>query len=188
MPAACASAEKPYRRREPEQRLLHQVTAAAPQHLVLETGDLIVVHLSPPSGYLSETTSKSEHANALGPANHDDARNLRGGPNSMSATSNRILVVFTNEGFTQDAAAFVHSSDDASCPFAAHLQVIQQSRLWRPENCGGFTCDAFSALDRGASWQGVGSGYGVNHPWPSLIPGAKDDWSVTLSSFGAANP
>lgn len=162
-----------------------------PQGLVVETDDIIVVHLSPPAEYVSETTSKSQFPRGeLAPTNHDDAWDLRGGPNGLSASASRVLTVVNQEGALLDAAAFTHPTDGASSTYVAHLQVVQEAGLWLPDNCGGVACDALStpgAMEVGASWSGVGGGQSISRAWPPLVPGSKEDWSVVPSSFGAPN-
>jgi hypothetical protein len=174
------------------------VVLATLPDVTVTAGDLIVIHLNPSAAAgaapASETTSKSEYANAMFGANYDGAWDIHGGVTGLTF-NHRVVDVVDSGAATLDAVPFVLTtagSPPASFPSA--LQAIQAAGNWLPADCGGLPCDYVtvpSAVDVSVQYDGVGTtptGNSVSRK-PGSDSKQKSDWNAAgAQSFGAANP
>lgn len=164
--------------------------ATFPEVAVL-AGDIIVVHLNPPTSMTaSETTAKNQFPKSGTPSNYDMAWDFKGGTTGI-AYSSRVLLVKDALGTIQDAIPF--ASGTAPNDFPTHLQAIQNAGLWLPANCGGAPCTGSSsptAAQVSANWTGSATtptGNSVRRI-SATDTDTRNDWAVGAQSFGAPNP
>ncbi|MBL9015411.1 MAG: hypothetical protein JNL83_14600 [Myxococcales bacterium] len=156
--------------------------------LVVNTGDLVVVHFNPPTGVTTELTTQTACADA---ACYVGAWDVNAGTTAITY-SRRVLAVVDPYGDNQDVAAF---SDLGTSPstYPAQVQAVQTSGDWLPPSCGGAPCtDATSpsANDVSVDWRGAGTGPGnasVQRD-SSIDTDTKVDWRVLPGTIGVANP
>jgi hypothetical protein len=161
-------------------------------------GDLIVVHLVPATATgaapASETTSKTQYANAMYSANYDGAWDFLGGTTGLSY-SNRVLEIDAPGGVVLDALPVVLSSSaNPPAAFPGTLQALQSAGLWLPPDCGGMLCTYTStptAVSISVDYLGAGTtptGNSISRK-PGMNTKQKSDWNAAgPQSFGLPNP
>ncbi|CAM4392267.1 MULTISPECIES: chitobiase/beta-hexosaminidase C-terminal domain-containing protein [Myxococcus] len=161
----------------------------------VSTGDIIVIHLNPDRVTLgwdapaSETTSRAEYPRSQYAANHDTAWDFQGGTTGIFP-GNRVLRIRDTFGTTQDALAVIETND-AFANYPTMLQSLQAEGQWWPADCSGVPCDYPDAWDVSVDWTqafgtpGLATSLGRNGQGDT---DSASDWSVSMSSFGYANP
>jgi hypothetical protein len=157
--------------------------------LSVATGDLLVIHLAPGAGIVTETSTKDGCSDA---ACYAGAWDVAGGATGIADTT-RILVLETALGDVLDAVPFTDGSTTGAGTFLADLQTLQALGLWLPADCGGDLCTLTTttptALEISVDWSGMGTA--VTGPSVRRTAAADTDlaadWAVGTSSFGAAN-
>jgi hypothetical protein len=155
------------------------------------TGDLVVVHLTPAiDPATSETLAKNQLDSATYAQNYDNAWDVRGGNNGLTAT-NQVITIRNPGGTYVEGIAFSTMGAAASAQgFIDSLAFLQAQGLWLPADCGGVPCtDATvpSAKGVSASWSGVGTTPAGNSCQRIGVTNDASSWSVTTSTFGAGN-
>jgi hypothetical protein len=152
------------------------------------TGDLIVVHLNPDAGLISETTSKTD---CFDPACYAGAWDVAGGTTGI-AHSDHALTVNAASSNLNDAVPFGVPAGADRTGFPPDVQTLQGAGEWIPADCGGAPCDYTTTptvLDVSVDWSGASSTTGANSAARNSNgdTNQKSDWSVGASSFGALN-
>jgi hypothetical protein len=169
-----------------------EVLAAFPDVLV-QAGDIIVVHLSPIDMVeLSETMAKNELSTAGYYATAWDFVGVLAKPLSFS---NRVLELDGPGGIHLDAVPFVLSnSGNPPAAFPTALQALQAEGNWLPADCGGMLCTYAStptAVAISADYLGCGTTATANtiSRKPGMITKMKSDWNTAgAHSWGLPNP
>nr|WP_228530782.1 MULTISPECIES: chitobiase/beta-hexosaminidase C-terminal domain-containing protein [Myxococcaceae] len=165
------------------------VVATLP-NVVVAAGDLIVVHLAPIAGEVTETTSKSQ---VQVPTFYDTAWDVVGGTTGLTY-GNRVLRVKDPSGTTQDAVPLIVTTGTPASAFPAQLQAAQAEGLWLPTDCGGALCTYTSTPS--ASTVSVNM-TGLTNTTASSVrristtdSNTLSDWvsATTGASFGLPNP
>jgi hypothetical protein len=162
---------------------------------VVAAGDIIVVHMTPPAGYASETTAKDQFPQSGTTINYDTAWDF-GGAAAGITFSSRLIVVKDSVGTIQDGVSFARNSGTPPGAFPGNLQALQAAGHWLPADCGGAPCDFSStptALQVSADWTAVPTG--TVTPASNTVrrisatdTNTMDDWAVGASSWGLPNP
>jgi hypothetical protein len=148
---------------------------------------LILVHLAPPAGVVTETDTKSQCSDAVCAA---AAWDVAGGSTSIAGTS-RVLALVGPDGAVASAVPFTNGQL-APASFDGELASIQALGLWHPTNCGGAPCSASSTPTSeqvSASWSGVGTslaGASVQRLEGAFSDSAAD-WTVKTQTLGFQN-
>lgn len=157
--------------------------------VTVAAGDLVVVHLSPAAGVVTETSAKGD---CTDPACYSGAWDVAGEAVSISDTT-RILTVLSPLGVITDAVPFTDGSTAGTGgSYLSDLEQLQLLGLWLPADCGGDVCSFTttpSALAISVDWSGMGTaptGDSVRRI-STTDTDAASDWAVGPSSFGAAN-
>ncbi|MFY0571408.1 chitobiase/beta-hexosaminidase C-terminal domain-containing protein [Archangium lansingense] len=161
-------------------------------NITVAAGDIIVVHLTPAAGDLSETTGKAQYPATY---NYDTAWDVVGSATGLGAASNRVIRMKDAAGNTQDAVPFV-APGQTTTQYPGQLQAIQAEGLWLPANCGGAPCTyttAPTAVEVGVIWSGLASsttGKSMQRLAGGVDTNQASDWSSSSasSSFGLPNP
>jgi hypothetical protein len=158
-------------------------------------GDIIVVHMTPPAGYASETTARDQFPQSGTSINYDTAWDF-GGLAAGITFSSRLVVVKDNVGTIQDGVPFARTNATPPGAFPGNLQALQAVGQWLPADCGGTPCTLTStptALDVSADWTTVPTGTVTTasntvRRVSATDTNTKDDWAVGASSWGLPNP
>jgi hypothetical protein len=168
-----------------ELNLTGAVTLASFPAIIVATGDLIVVHMTPTAGEITETTSKQD-CSALTCFNA--AWDIAGAAVNIPF-SNRILVVRGPGGIIDAVPFFV--TGNTTTTFPDDLQALQAAGYWLPADCSGSPCTYAStptATDVSVDWTGSTSSNSVQRK-PTADTNTKGDWNpVGAPTFGSANP
>ena len=169
-----------------EQDITSAVVLATLPAINVAQGDLIVVHLTPPSGVTNETSSKTSCANA---ACYPGAYDVRGAAVGITY-SGRVLVVRAPNTTIEDGVSFYRQGSTSPGSFPGELMALQAAGHWLPANCGGPCNTVMLAEGVSADWNGCGttetgaSAYRKGN----ADTNTKNDWAVGTQSFGAPNP
>ncbi len=174
---------------------LRQAPSSAPivlatlPNVTVSAGDIVVVHLFPPSG-VTETASKTQCVNLACYAGAWDVA----GNNFAVTYLNEVLTVSSEQGAVLDGIAFVRPSQGSTTTpaFRTDLGYLQSIDAWLPADCGGFACTDLttpSAMTVSADWDGVGTTATGDTAQRSgdADTNTDADWTVGLPSLGAAN-
>ncbi|WP_224369117.1 Ig-like domain-containing protein [Hyalangium versicolor] len=177
-----------------QQDINSATTLATLPNVTVATGDIIVVHMTPPNGYASETTAKNQFPASGTAINYDTAWDFAG--NAAGITySNRVLLIKDAVGTIQDATPFVKT--DVTTPpsgFPANLQAIQAAGLWSPADCGGALCTYTTtptAQAVSADWTtatGTSRTSNTVRRISATDTNTGADWAVGAQSWGLPNP
>lgn len=170
-----------------EQDITTKVVLATLPAITVATGDLIVVHLTPPAGVTDETASKATCVNA---ACYAGAWDVRGGTTGITY-SGRLLVVRAPNSTILDGVAFYRMGTTSPAGYPAELMALQGAGAWLPANCGGNPCNTVLLAESiSADWNGTGTaatGASVARKGNADTDKAAD-WGVGVHSFGLTNP
>jgi hypothetical protein len=169
---------------------LAATTLATLPAISVASGDLIVVHLVPPPGVVSETSSPSECTHA---ACYAGAWDVAGGATGMTYTNQVLAVRAPGTRTIQDAVAYVRPPN-APVGFLGALQHVQGQGQWLPASCGGAPCtytSVPSATSISFDWTGLGAtvaGTSAQRRAGGLDTHGASDWRTGASTFGLVNP
>jgi hypothetical protein len=162
--------------------------------VVVATGDLIVIHMTPAGGtVLAETTAKDQHQTS---ENFDGAWDFFGTPDVIG-DDNRILVLRDPAGEVDSLVPFFRPdiADPARTFFPGDVQAAIDAGLWN-ETCVPAPCTYSSNLDDvTVTWTGLGDtreGASVSRKPGGVNEKKRSDWqdvpeSAPLNTFGAPN-
>ena len=149
-------------------------------------GDVVVVHLTPPAGYASETLAKDQFASAGTPANYDTAWDVKGASTGLGP--NTVVAIRDVAGAFIEAVPFSDGSTPAAASsFLQSFTYIQASGFWLPADCAGAPCTGTSvpsAQSISASWAGIGNTPSGNSVQRVASNKLATDWVVGPSTFG----
>lgn len=151
-------------------------------------GDFVVVHLNPPAGLTTETSSKTQCA-------HDDCYNgvyfdgtawdVAGVPTTLPLDS-RVLLLRSAQGTVDHAVPFsMRDPAKASAGFLDDFAALQAAGLWT-DFCGGHACTLSEAVYKSAFWDVQGSMSAQR--WGDRAGTSARHWTQGASTWGAANP
>ncbi len=170
-----------------EQDINTKVVLATLPAINVATGDLIVVHLTPPIAVTDETASKTTCINA---ACYTGAWDVRGGTTGITY-SGRLLVLRAPNSTILDGVAFYRMGTASPGTYFGELMALQGAGAWLPANCGGNPCNTnLLAESISADWNGTGTtatGASVARKGNADTDKAAD-WGVGVHSFGVTNP
>jgi len=156
-------------------------------------GDLIVIHLAPIAGPISETTSKAD-CTFSPPQCYSNAWDVQGGATGITY-SDRVLAVLDAAGNVMDAAAFALPAVVVPSTFPDAVAYIQSLGQWLPADCSGSPCTASSipsVVQISADWTGLGNsattGNSIARSGSAVDTNQAADWRVGANTFGAGNP
>jgi hypothetical protein len=169
--------------------------------LVVETGDIIVLHVDSgddkcnPTGSVSEAVAKDEQANSAHDANYDSAYDWYTDVEGLIATNN-VITIYNSLGVVVDAVLVTKDATGSAAAVASETQAAELAKLgeWLTVEgtvpAGGFVDESFNA-NAVAGLKAAGSSAKEG---PSIQrngsndSNSKADWFVVNSSFGVANP
>lgn len=170
------------------------VTLATFPNATVAAGDIIVVHINPPTGYVSETTGKTQFPTSGTAINYDTAWDFGGGTTGITYSA-RLLLMKDAAGNIQDAASFGRTDGTPPAAFPANLQALQATGQWLPVDCAGNPCSLTtvpSALDVSADWTGMPTNAtaasNTVHRITATDTNMRADWGVGTPTWGAPNP
>ena len=165
--------------------------------VIVQAGDLIVLHFSPNATELAaghETTAKDQHAVGTYYAGAWDFLALNNnGMNNLALTfSNRVLELDGPGGVFLDAVPVVLTGQSPAA-FPTVLQALQTAGRWLPADCGGQLCTYMStptAMDISVFYDGSGNSATGNtiQRKPGQMTMMKADWkAASAHSWGLVN-
>lgn len=154
-------------------------------NVVVAVGDLIVVHLTPAAGVMTETGAKTNCIDASCYAGAWDVR----GENVGIAVNNRVLSILGPDGTTiQDAAPFVVPSlSSPPAAFLTTLNYIQSQGAWLPADSGGVPTTYSTtpgAVTISVDWSGASLTNTVKRS-SALDTDNNTGWTLSASTMGA---
>jgi hypothetical protein len=182
-----------------QQDINSAVTLATLPNTSVAAGDIIVVHIAPPTGYVSETTGKAQFPASTTAINYDTAWDFGGGTTGITY-SGRLIIIKDSAGAIQDAVPFVRAGETATAPppaaFIGNLQALQTASQWLPVDCAGNPCTLTtspSAVEVSADWTGLPTANSTTTSnTAQRITGSdtnmKADWGVGAPTWGVLNP
>ena len=177
-----------------QQDINSPVTLATFPNASVAAGDIIVVHMVPPAGYVSETTSKTQFPTSTTAVNYDTAWDFGGGTAGITYSS-RLVLVRDPAGAIQDGVSFANTVGTPPGAFPGNLQALQAAGQWLPVDCAGNPCTLTtspSALEVSADWTGMTTNSTPASNTVHRITGndtnMRADWGVGASSWGVINP
>jgi hypothetical protein len=172
-----------------QMRFTSPLVLATLPDLAVSAGDLILVHLNPLPGWITESASRGDCTDASCVAS---AWDVRGNATSIPFTTG-VLLVRAPDGTVQDGVSFT-TGGSINPNFATDLQSLQALGLWSPADCGGSLCTLTStptALDISASWAGSAnnaSGSSIGRHPNAQDTNSASDWQIEFATFGGPNP
>jgi hypothetical protein len=160
-------------------------TLATLPDVVMQTGDVIVLHLYK-TGTPASTTETSSKTDCSDASCYAGAWDVNGGSGKEIGNSARVLTIRDKSGVVQDTMAF-YSTNIAN--YSAELAAAQSIGQWKPANCGGAACDDSNAktlMVPGTGLQSTTAGKSFVRSSATDTDSASD-WSVAASSWGVAN-
>jgi hypothetical protein len=162
--------------------------------VVVNTGELIVIHLNPDrvtpntDAPASELTSRTQYPQSLYASNYDTAWDFQGGTVGIG-TGNRTLRIRDSFGVTQDAIAVI-SPTNTFAGFLTQLQGLQTEGQWAPLNCNGEPCTYASfptAYDISVNWAPAFVTQGKDTTVSRIVAidtDRREDWTTGTASLG----
>jgi hypothetical protein len=161
--------------------------------VIAATGDLIVVHLTPPAEIVSETSSKAECTSTDCYAGAWDVRGYCTATCGVIAFTKRVIRL-QRQTTVIEGVPFSVDSGDTPAGYPTAVQALQSQGLWLPADCGGSPCTFTSTpnvREISVIWTGVGNSVTGNSV--ARKPGAdtkqNSDWYAPAApSWGLPNP
>lgn len=169
-----------------EQDLTNPVVLATLPALTVSAGDVVVIHLIPPSGVFNEISSKSSCSSV---ACYPNAWDVAGGSTGITF-SGRVIVLRRPDKTIVDGVPFYRNGLASGGGFAGELSALQKAGQWLPATCGGNACSTNELAEPLAvDWLGVGSsttGSTVARKG-TLDTHQASDWMIGENTLGAQN-
>jgi hypothetical protein len=168
----------------------NELIAAFPD-VIVQAGDLIVVHVTPNMAEMtagSETTSKTQSPIA---SFYPGAWDFLGGTIGLT-NSNRVLQLDGPGGVFIDGVAVVLTGQSPAA-YPTVLQALQAGGHWLPADCGGQLCTYLStptAMDISVFYDGCANSANGNsiQRKPGMINKMKSDWkAASAQTWGLVN-
>ncbi len=167
----------------------NRILLATLPDLLVEPGDLVVVHLNPGAGVSTEQSSKTSCAD---PACFPGAFDVRGGTTSIVFSDAVLHVRNPQAAAPVDSVPFTVPGGANPVAFPTEVGDAQTLGAWLPANCGGSSCSYTSTPtveEISVNWSGA-SGSNTIARKPIADTNQASDWypSASAQTLGSPNP